>query len=279
MSNEDNERRFHELVRQSGWANEAEDLRPEAIRIPGGLVPWTIEGEVEDPNDLYLWTYEGETPEFADGEGGVQASEVEIARWRADFDKYKRAETEYVEMVRAAKVEYEKQAEAAQRFLAAAFAEFKPTQEEQLARMGELAVTLAGHRKAAEEWAEAREAKRQAVLDAQFGPRSLVLYPPGDLDDRKQSGHIARVHLVGCSRRRGAGDDPVRAKDAVERLRDPATWPRSGREDRTHGGRYQMVVKLCSFCKPWKVMMEHTDVTAQIFRTDIKLVEWPAGLE
>jgi hypothetical protein len=39
-----------------------------------------------------------------------------------------------------------------------------------------------------------------------------------------------------------------------------------------------MRVKLCSFCKPWTVLMEHAGATRETFRTDIKLTEWPEGL-
>lgn len=269
------ERRVYRLSTEYEWAY-LEDLLPARPDVPRELLLLTVaEDTVDDVDDLGVDAYGGE-PEFYQDDAAVEATAAEVTDWNGAYGQYKEAQQDFRQQLKQAKLAYEASVEQALAELTAAADEYRPWEEAVKARSRELAARLHAHREAGRAYLEKKQEAEEAALDAQFGPRVLVLYPPKDLDSYKKTDHVARVHLVGCKHRRGTADNPVRAKDAVERLSDPANWPQGSFS--SHAGRHQMRVKMCSFCKPWTVLMEHAGATTETFRGQIKLEEWPEAL-
>lgn len=257
------------------WADFYDDeVYPQQPRVSTEFRPLFITGEeVEELDDLRVYGFT-DPPEFS-GTAAIEATPQELAEWKAAGDRYLDVAGAFRRRMAQATLQYETAYEDGMRDLRAALTGYRPVEEQLKARGTELAAKLHEHREAARRWKEERYEKEQAHLDTIHGPRVVMLYEPHHLGSPNKANHIAKVHLETCNRQRGKDKVvPLRAQDAWRKLTDysewlPATWP---------GQAKNLRVKLCSFCKPWTVLMEHADVTVEDFRTSIKLSEWPEGL-
>lgn len=247
------------------WAD-TEEFTAEAPRVPDALKPVFPDGEtVEELGELLVYII-GTKPTFGSLEA-VEATPQEMAAWRAQWALVEEAQQAFRARLEEAATAYETAAKEALADLAEATKPWAPVEADLKARSVALAAKLHEHRTAAKEWEKAREEKQQAHLDTIHGPRALVLYKPESLSSRRQADHIARVHLVTCSRRAAKNqaswvspppwdnDEGLRANDAWERLTRPEEWIRGLWGDLAKNLR----VKFCSSCKPWEVFQEHLD--------------------
>lgn len=263
MPDQEDERRVYRLDNEHyfQWAD-VEDLAPEQPEIPDALRPYYPTGDtVEDVEDLRVYTYDG-APHFAESEQAVEATPQEMTEWLAVWAEMGQAQQAFRDRLDKARAAYEAAAQEALTELGEAMKPWLQVEATLKARAAELAATLHSHRVAAEEYAAQREAKRQEHLDTINGPRAIVLYKPNSLNSRKQTDHIARVHLVTCKRRGKLAaptghdrhaDEGLRADEAWRRLTHADDWTRTLWGDAAKNLR----VKFCSFCKPWTVFQEH----------------------
>jgi hypothetical protein len=267
MPDEQDERRVYSLSDEHDEWADLEDLVPEKPRIPDSLCPVFPDGDtVDEVGELTIYAHGDEAPYFPEGGESVEATPQEVAEWRATWASVEQAQQALRARLHEAAEEYERVAKEALADLAKAMEPWAPVEATLKGRSLELAAKLHEHRTAAKEWEAAQEAKEQEHLDTIHGPRTLVLYKPESLSSRRQSDHIARVHLTTCGRRakKGGGgflptgwdnDEGLRANDAWQRLTHPDEWIRGTWGDISKN----MRVKFCSFCKPWTVFQEHLD--------------------
>jgi hypothetical protein len=266
---EQDERRVYSLSDEhSDWAD-LDDLVPEEPRVQPVLQPLYLDGDTVDTVDdlnIYYSPLGKEAPHFGQGQA-VEATPQEVAEWRAQWAEVVKAQETFRARMQWAATAYEAAATQALSDLAEATKPWEPVEADLKARSLALAAKLHEHREAAEKWEAERETKLQEHLDTLHGPRALVLYRPASLSSAKQADHIARVHLVTCTRRAKTtsgvyGDrikftgEGLRANDAWARLANPKKWIYSG-----YGGddAKNMRVKFCAFCKPWTVFQQHLD--------------------
>lgn len=276
MTENEPQRTVYHLSKEHGWTD-LFDIHPQVPTVPGDLRPVYITSDpVDEVDELAVYGFTT-PPEFMEDCEAIEATRDEHTEWLHASEKLAEEQKAFVRAIKDAAAQYERAVEAALTKLRAGVDRYRPVEAALEARSTELAVALHQQREAANAEREKEEAAREAALDARFGPRVLVLYPPISLDSPKATDHVAKVHLLSCKRRSPASEVAVRAKDAVERLSDPEKWPRNeGYNGGSYKGRYKLQVKLCSSCKPWTVMMEHAEVT---FRDGtINLVEWPKNM-
>lgn len=237
------------------WAD-VDDLVPEKPVTPDDLKPDLVSEEtVGDVDELFINKPYGddESPEFYEESRSVDASPEELAGWLQAGQQYAVAQQRYRARIEEAATAYEAAVKVAQAELRLAMQAYAPTDEQIRARSKELAATLHSHREAADQWRDAQEEKKQAALDAEHGPRQILIYPPKHVDSANRQDRIAKVHLSSCNRRpkghplKGA----QRAHDAWKMMKDPNSFSMYGwKVERTE-------FKFCSSCKPWKVFQEH----------------------
>lgn len=267
MSEQD-ERRVYSLSDDHyfAWAD-VEDLVPEAPEIPAEVRPlYLTGGTVEDVDALSIYAFGGDAPEFSEADLSVDATPQEMAEWRAVWASMEEAQQAFRARLKEAQEAYEAAAQEALAGLAEAMKPWAPVEATLKARSAELAATLHAHRTAAKEWKATKQAQEEERLDAIHGPRAIVLYKPKSLSSRNTADHVAKVHLVSCTRRakKATGgfhmkgwdnDEGLRANEAWHRLTHAEEWVRSGS---IHDDQ-KMRVKFCSFCKPWTVFEEHIE--------------------
>lgn len=271
------EQRVYRLANEHyTWSN-GDDMRPDRPDVPNELKPLYLSGDVVGSVDgLHVFSYPGETPSFSEDSDAVEASPEEVTAWRDVYAAVEKAQHRYRVNMEAAFKVYQRNHREALAELAKATEVWLPVEAELKERSTALATTLAAHRDAAERWKAEQEEKEEARLDSIHGPRALVLYEPKELHGGKRRDHIAQVHLATCGRRRSSArhrGDYLRAPEAWAKLTSPDWPPASWNRDRTN-----LLIKLCSSCKPWTVLAEHAGVTPQMLRR-LPLEDWPKGLE
>lgn len=263
---EEQDRRVYRLEDEEAheWTDfDDDEVYPQQPRISTELRPWFTAGEeVEELDDLTVYGFM-DPPTFASS-AAIEATPQELAEWKAAGERYLDVAGAFRNRMAEAARRYEETYEEGVRELRAALAAYKPVEEQLKSRGTELAAKLHEHREAARKWKEERREKEQTHLDTIHGPRVTALYKPESLSSRKQTDHIAKVHLTDCKRRakRAASvgqvlhdDEGLRADEAWRRLTNPDKWIRSVWGDLGKN----MRVKFCSFCKPWTVFQEHLD--------------------
>lgn len=266
------EQRVYRLENEHDWAD-IEEFQPERPDTPDELQPLHLCGdEVDYVDDLRTYSDHNDQVRFYEDQQAVQATPAEVAEWQRRYAEVEKAQGHYRQRMAEALTAYEMAHRDAVAELNRVTQSWWPVERELETRSLQLAVLLSDQRQAAEQWKEERDAREQAHLDTIHGPRVLVLYSPSNLSGRNKAGHVAKVHLVDCGRRRGTGR-AVRANAVWEELTNPKDlvyghWPDAEKNLR---------IKLCASCKPWTVLIEWLGLTAEDFHK-IKLDDWPDGL-
>lgn len=269
----DEQRVYRLSAEHSAWSDN-DDTQPDRPETPAELKPLFLSGDtVEDVDDLGIYhDYPSETPHFHEDSFALEATPEEVAEWQRVYAGVEKAQHRYRVNMQAALKAYQRAHRDALTELSKATGPWLSVEAELKERSTALATKMAAHREAAEKWKKEQYDKEQAHLDTIHGPRVIVLYEPSNLSGQNKAGHIARVHLADCKRRRGSSVR-MRAGEAWEALTGP-DWPRAS----WPGSQRNLRVKMCSFCKPWTVLAEHAGVTTEMLRTEIRLAEWPEGL-